>query len=157
MTALECKAIYKLVPNAQFDIIDENIIWKDTRNQPSSTAVKKAVEEIKKEYEQKLNNQKLSDFIYDFYPLEKQQQDVVNFSYIINDLIAIGQTEVQPYIYKVVSQLPDNFTENDILEILSKDIPDNLIQKYLKIVKVTLRTQWIQEVLINGPIKPTFI
>lgn len=88
----------------------------------------------------------LKNHIYSKYPLEKQTQDEKWVSAYSTKLKAL---EVKDLELNIVRMAEDIYAGKTLEEVL-KDIPQEQKKMYEKLVKVAVRTQWMEDCIDEG-------
>jgi len=135
------KAILELVPGAKFIYKNNELIWQDERPQPTQVQIEAKIKEIKEQ--EKINNlyKDCSNYIYKYYPQEKQSSDLADKIFFENILKADGYKNLEKDIVSFVVDFRNGKNIKDIL----KNIEDKYKEGIEQLIKVGIRVDWVQQ------------
>lgn len=142
------EAILSINKESQF-IVKSNaeIIWLDKKiNQPSINEIEEKMNELDVLKKEETKLLKIQNHIYSKYPLEKQTQDEKWVSSYSTKLKAL---EVKDLELTIVRMAEDMYAGKTLEEVL-QNVPQEQKKMYEKLVKVAVRTQWMEDCIEEG-------
>ena len=158
-------ALKKLVPGALFTLAGSHIKWQDDKiAQPDDALVNEQTEIELAELKKAQALEKLSAYIYQYYPAEKQAQDEKWASNYSAKLKAAGFKDLEAVVQQIINQAPIKPVEEQIQALVNRLAKKTLnkiptingdpkayaSQMLTKLVKIAMRNNWVEACVAEG-------
>ena len=136
------KAIQSLVgADANFRVEGSKIIWLDSRPQPTQEQIEAKIKELEEQEKFQAKYNSCKNYIYKYYPQEKQASDIADKVYYETLLRAKGINNLEQDIVNRTTR----FYNGETIEEIIADVDDEDKVAYEQLLKVAIRTKFVQD------------